>query len=290
MRPIARLTIRFAATVATVAAALFLTGCGDPAPEYGDDPRAKVSIAYLKTLCTAESVTITRDIAVTGHVAANDLYGEFSRTIVLCDDSGGIEIEVDSRRTAEIFPIAARVTIYCTSLALGDYGGRIMLGAAPAGKYTVDRIAESDFGRYFRIDTSSPQAVTPVRITIPEAVPSLVGSLVEIDGLTFGSQAGLAWCDTDPQTGGYTDTERTAVDASGNTIAVRTIAECKYRNEKIPAGNGTLRGILEYFNGEYSLRITNHQILFPQGGQDTPAADTATSAAPPRACPSDGRY
>lgn len=252
--------------IALLVAALWCAACSDPAPGYGDDPRGTISIAHLKTLCTAESVTITRDIYITGHVAANDLYGEYDRTIVLCDASGGIEIAVDSRRTAELFPIAARVTVHCTSLALGDYGGRIMLGAAPTGEYSVDRIAEDDIQRYFRTDTASAEAVIPVAAGLGEINPSLVGSLLQIDGVTFGSEAGLAWCDTDPMTGDHVDTSRTVTDRNGRTLAIRTIARCDYRDEKIPAGYGTLRGILEYFNGEYSLRIANHQILFPSDG------------------------
>lgn len=251
---------------AAVTALLVCCACTRSVPDYDDDPHGTVSIAHLKTLCTAESVVITDDIAVTGHIAANDLYGEYSRTIVLCDDSGGIEIAVDTRRTAETFPIAARLTVYCSSLALGDYGGRVMLGAAPTAQYTVDRIAESDFARYFLLDTASAQAVDPVLTTIAEISPALVGALIQIDEVTFGSEAGLAWCDTDPATGDYIDTERTATDRTGRTITIRTIAQCAYRDEKIPAGYGTLRGILEYFNGEYSLRITNHQILFPSDG------------------------
>lgn len=266
MKPIARLTIDIAATAAAIVLACCAAACSESAPDYDDTPRGRVSIAHLKALCTAESVVITGDIAIEGYVAANDLYGEYSRTIVLCDASGGIEIAVDSRRTAETFPIAARVTVHCTSLALGDYGGRVMLGARPAGGYTVDRIAESDFARYFRIDTSAPQAVKTVVVSIAGISPALVGSQVQIDDVTFGPEAGLAWCDTDPASGGHVDTARTITDRSGRTLSVRTIAECEYRTEKIPAGYGSLRGIVEYFNGEYSLRITNHQILFPSGG------------------------
>ena len=131
--------------IAAAVMALACCACTKSVPDYDDDPRGTVSIAHLKTLCTSESVVITDDIAITGHIAANDLYGEYSRTIVLCDDSGGIEIAVDSRRTAETFPIAARLTVHCTSLALGDYGGRVMLGAG-CEKSTPLYIVSRSFG------------------------------------------------------------------------------------------------------------------------------------------------
>ena len=37
---------------------------------------------------------------------------------------------------------------------------------------------------------------------------------------------------------------------------------CDYARKPLPADEGTLCGIVEYFNGRYRLRITNHEILF----------------------------
>ncbi len=254
-------------TIKAHAAALclfsLLAGCSDRAAgEYPDEPYGSVSIAYLKSLARTASTVITDDIAVTGYVAVNDLYGEYTKEIILCDNSGGIEIAVDSRTTATEFPVSARVTVHCSSLALGNYGGRPILGAEPTGAYTVDRIAASDFGRYFLIDRSAPARVEPQRITIDELAPALIGSLVELRDVTFADQAGLAWCDTDPETGEYVTTSRTVCDRAGRSVAVRTIADCLYRAEPIPSGYGTLHAVVEYFNGEYSLRIANHGIDF----------------------------
>lgn len=249
--------------IAAILLSATLAGCADRAAgEYPDTPYGSVSIAYLKTLARSASTVIADDIAIAGYVAVNDLYGEYSATIVLCDESGGIEIAVDSRTTDTLFPVSARVTVHCSSLALGNYGGRIILGARPTGSYTVDRIAASDFGRYFLIDKSRPAAVEPVRILIEELSPESIGRLVELRDVTFADQAGLAWCDTDPETGEYITTSRVAYDRSGLSVAVRTIADCAYRAEAVPQGYGTLRAIVEYFNGEYSLRIANHGIDF----------------------------
>ena len=182
--------------IAAILLSATLAGCADRAAgEYPDTPYGSVSIAYLKTLARSASTVIADDIAIAGYVAVNDLYGEYSATIVLCDESGGIEIAVDSRTTATLFPVSARVTVHCSSLALGNYGGRIILGARPTGSYTVDRIAASDFGRYFLIDKSRPAAVEPVRILIEELSPESIGRLVELRDVTFADQAGLAWCD-----------------------------------------------------------------------------------------------
>ena len=177
--------------IAAILLSATLAGCADRAAgEYPDTPYGSVSIAYLKTLARSASTVIADDIAITGYVAVNDLYGEYSATIVLCDESGGIEIAVDSRTTATLFPVSARVTVHCSSLALGNYGGRIILGARPTGSYTVDRIAASDFGRYFLIDKSRPAAVEPVRILIEELSPESIGRLVELRDVTSPTKRG----------------------------------------------------------------------------------------------------
>lgn len=250
---------------AVCVAAVIVAGCSDRSTgEYAGQPHGTISISHLKSLASAGSTVITDDVSVSGHVAANDLYGEYDKAIVVCDTGGGIEIAVDSNTTATLFPISARVTVHCSGLAIGDYGGRIMLGAQPSGRYTVDRIAASDFARYFTVDTSSPAAPEPLRMSIGELAPEHIGRLVELRGVTFAGDAGRTWCDTDPETGDYITTSRTLHDRSGAAVPVRTLAGCLYRAETIPSDYGTVRAVVEYFNGEYSLRIANHGIEFPE--------------------------
>lgn len=236
--------------------------CQDSSVGFDERPHGVISIAHLKTLATSESYTITDDIAIEGYVVANDLYGEYYKSIVICDASGGIEIAIDSRTTATQFPISARIVVYCSGLTIGNYGGELVLGTTPSGGYTVGRIAEKDIQRYMLVDRSSPKAIEPTQITIRAIDAEHIGNYIRLDDVTFSSQASLTWCDKDPTTGEYVTTERTISNRNGDKFAVRTIAECRYRNEKLPSGYGTLCGIVEYFNGNYSLRVVNHQVLF----------------------------
>ena len=233
----------------------------EPPTEYPNTPHGRVSIAHLKALCAADRVVITDDIAIEGYIFANDLYGEFNKAIFIADESGCIEISVDCDSTAEIFFIGARLVVECSSLALGDYGGRIILGSAESDKYSVGRVAEKDFGRYFLIDTSQPQEVKPTTVKITDIATSHIGNYVEIKDVRFTEGGNATWCDIDSESGDYITTERTISDSAGNEFMVRTAAECTYRNETLPQGVCTLRGIVEYFNGHYSLRIVNHQII-----------------------------
>ena len=86
------------------------------------------------------------------------------------------------------------------------------------------------------------------------------------------------WCDPDPETGRPATTERQIADASGREFTVRTAGTCTYATEPVPQGTGSVYGIIDYFNGKYTLRIANREV------------DFATVAALPTACPSSGGY
>ncbi len=249
--------------IVTLLISLVLVACSDSTTlEFKERPHGIVSIAHLKTLATGPSVAITENVSIEGYVVVNDLYGEYYKSIVISDHSGGIELCVDCNNTSIEFPISARVTVHCTGLAVGTYAGRVMLGAQPEREYTVDRIAASDIERYIKVDCDAASVVAPMPISISDIDTGEITNFVAIADLTFGHQAGLEWCERDPLTGDYITTNRTATDRTGRTISVRTQADCSYRHEKIPAGYGTLYGIVEYFNGSYSLRIANHSIDF----------------------------
>lgn len=95
-------------------------------------PEPQNSVAYLKSLCDGKSsVAIAQDITIRGFVTANDLYGEFHRTIVVEDASGGISIAAEGSPLADLYPFGIVATVRCNGLTLCDYGGKIQLGTTP---------------------------------------------------------------------------------------------------------------------------------------------------------------
>ena len=263
MRVIACRAYRVLCLLCGVVAAVMAGSCSDDSPSaYGDKTDGCVTIAHLKTLARGLSTTINHDLTIEGYVVANDLFGEYYKSIVLCDGSGGIEISVDCDDTARRFPVAARVVVHCSSLALGDYGGAMVLGAQPTGEYIVDRIAEKDIDRYFVIDRSAAQNIEPQRVTIPQLTPSQINNYVIIEDVTFGSQAGEAWCERDTLTGDYLTTDRVLTDRDGNSIVVRIDSRCLYAFEPVPSGYGSVAAVVDYFDGAYLLRIVNRKVLF----------------------------
>ena len=242
----------------------------------GGAPGGVHTIADLKARCTANSVAVTEDITLEGVVTGNDLYGEFYKTLVVEDASGGISLLIDGTRLAFDYPVGAAVSIFCNGLTLGDYGGKIQLGTAPDGDYGVGRIPREELGRYLHRNPDNDRRPRPAVCTFDAIGPRQTDTYVCFEGVRF-TEAG-PWCDTDPETSEPQTSERTLTDAQGRTFRVRTLGTCAYATEPVPQGTGSVYGIIDYFNGKYTLRVSERRVEF------------ANAAGLPRAYPSTGRY
>lgn len=178
-----------------------------------------VDIAYLKSLCRGASCSIRRTLIVEGRITGNDLFREFPRRLWIEDRSGGIELLVDGYRLHERYPVGAPLRLFCEGLWLGDYGGRIQLGAKPEDERTVGRIDPEEFSFRSRLLAEDFEPIVPRTCTIGELTPALVGRFIRISEVRFvDEEAGLRWCDTDPETGRPVATRRRLCDDKGRTL------------------------------------------------------------------------
>jgi len=245
--------------ISLAAVCAFFAACGSPtALEYAGGPD-EISIAHLRSMARGVSTPVRDDISVRGRVTANDAYGEFYKSIVVEDATGGIEILFDHNALRTLFPLYAEITVQCQGLALGRYGGMVELGAPPAGEYAADRIAASEIWRFAVRRAENDAAVEFPEIAISALSPEYIGRTVVVRGLSAATP-GLAWCDTDDE-GAYTDTERTVADADGLTLAAAVSGRCEYAGTAMPHGMFSLCGIVEYRGDRYRLRIANHGIV-----------------------------
>ncbi|WP_418991239.1 DUF5689 domain-containing protein [Alistipes sp.] len=236
----------------------------------GGNPDEIRTIAHLKSLCEGDCVTVTQDITLRGFVTANDCFGEFYKTLVIQDPSGGIAIAADHPELFLDYSVGDELTIRCNGLVLCEYGGKVQLGTAPVDDSGAGRIPRTELERYLR-RTGRIADPIPVVTTIPQIGQSQVDTYVRLEGVRFTELA--AWCDTDPLTHRTITTERTVEDGAKNAFRVRTLGSCIYAKEPVPSGTGSLSGIVDCFNGRYSLRVVNREVVF------------APTATPPKACP-----
>lgn len=241
-------------------AVLVAVACDRSTPiGYEEPPSGLHSVAALKALCTGASQRIASDVSIRGVVTANDLYGEFYKTLVVEDDTGGIAIAVDCADLEPDFPLGCEVTVFCNGLTLTEYGGRVELGVASEGA-GAGRIPESSVARHLRRTSTGLRPRRARVLALDEVGMEAVDTYVRFDGVRFVSPGD--WCATDTESGAAVTTEHEIEDARGERFTVRVAATCVYAKEPLPAGNGSLCGIVDYFAGRYSLRVVGHQIIF----------------------------
>lgn len=243
-------------------AALLAGGCDRATePRPGEPQGGLCSIARLKSLCRGAAQPITEETIVRGRVVGNDRFGEFDRTLVVEDASGGIAVRVAMRETALAFPFGREVTVRCNGLVLCDYGGKIELGAAP-GDYGAEAIPEERIRLHLRLAQPQPASPPqPLELSLfREIGPEHVDTYVRFTGVRFAR--GGTWCLIDPDTHRTVTTEHTLVDAEGGTLTLRCAGTALYAREPVPFGTGSLGCVVDRFGGRYSLRVTNCEALF----------------------------
>lgn len=251
---------------------LLLTACDRATTlEYEDEkqPEATCTIARLKSLCDGQRYPIVDQTVVRGTVTGNNRYGEFYQELIIQDATGGLAIAADYPAADNAYPLGEEVIVYCNGLTLYDYGGKIELGKVTAES---TRIPREEVGKYLHISGQKPGRIAATPVRIGDLNPGHIDTYVRIDNVRFAEAA--AWCDRDPETGRYMTTERQLEDADGNTLAVRTLGSALQAGEPLPEGRGSLCGIVDRFDGCYTLRITGLETAF-----------VATPAAPATTCP-----
>lgn len=239
---------------AVLLSALLLLSCSKSTSISPEEGQEKISsVLYLKSLCAAAHYPITEDIIIRGVVTGNNRYGEFNRSLVLQDETGGITLYADySPKHPVYYKVGNVITVLCNGLTLIDYGGKVVLGKAGGGDDFA--IPRSELDNHIKINSFHPESRKPQHRRIAELSPRDVDTYIALDDVHFTTPS--TWCDTDPTTGRPVTTEHVLKERGGDSIIVRTLWSCHYAKEPLPEGNGSLYGILDFFNGKYSIHIS----------------------------------
>lgn len=231
----------------------------NPPSTIPDNPSIKeetVSIAYLKTLYTGAPTRITGELHISGRVVGSDVRGNFYKTLVVDDGTGGIEVKLDLEEIFKRFMIHTAVDVRCNGLWLGSYGGTLQLGAEPFGDFQTQYIPEGDIPLHITCDENFTDEVLPRKLTIGTLSARDISTFVCFEGVQFaGEEMGLGWAEV----GAEHDTDRHLVDESGNRLVVRTSRYADFAGRTLPSGCGYIEGVLGYFGDTYQLRVCDDQ-------------------------------
>ncbi|MBN2730256.1 MAG: choice-of-anchor J domain-containing protein [Bacteroidales bacterium] len=251
-------------TFLAVISALFLGSCVQEDFDVPDivipyvDFSSNMSIADLKATYVGVLDSIGEDTIIEGIVIANDESGNFYKTIVIQDNTAGIEVKIDRYDMYTEFKVGQRVFIKCRGLYLGDYGGLTQLGYIYAGD--IGRIPDIMVDDHIFRDSLPEAAPTPTLLTIPTLSPTYLSMLVRIDSVHF-IEVGQPFAES------TATTNRTVEDASGNQLLIRTSNYASFAADNVPAGMGSIVGVLSIYNGDYQfyLRDLNDIVAWDYG-------------------------
>lgn len=229
---------------------------GDPAIPGPPDGQGTLSVAGLKAMFNGAPVRLTGEWRISGAVVSDDRHGNFYHTLVVNDDTGGIEVRLDMDQIFKRFRIHSRVTVRCNGLWLGSYGGTLQLGAGPFDDYQTRPLPEVAVAEHIAVDLEHYGEVLPRPRTFRDLTAGDVSTFVAFEGVRFADEErGMGWADVAADT----DTDRHLVDARGDTLVVRTSRHASFASRLLPEGVGRIEGVLGRFNDTFQLTVTDSE-------------------------------
>jgi hypothetical protein len=212
---------------------------------------ANTTIDQLKQRFTGSPIQISDDLIIRAIVVADDRSGNYFKSIIVQDESAGIDIQIDRIGLADDYPIGREIFVKCKNLWLGSNNGSIQLGASIDAQGRAQRIPDNLRSRYlFR--GRRDQAVVPLRIRIADLNTSHIHRLVQIEDVQFrNAELGKTYANAVAQTSVNLNLE----DCDANTILLRTSGFANFAGQTIPLGRGRITAVFSVFGNDRQLFI-----------------------------------
>lgn len=227
---------------------------------------ANTTIAELKTkFYTGESNYATlvekrddgTDYIIKGRVISSDQAGNFFKQLVIEDETGAIQVNIDSYDLYKSYQYGQEIVIDVTGLYVGAYGKLMQIGSTPNNNYP-GRIASDLATKQIEVNgLAEPEKVVAGEYTIA-ALNDLISNqeeflakqcrLVSIKDVTFKDAGKATLADKDK------NTSRTISDGTGDMI-VYSSGYSDFYDYYCPEGKGTIVGILSFFNRSWQIRL-----------------------------------
>lgn len=233
-----------AVVIGLFAACGLLCGCHDrfDAPDTdAGAPAPNITLATLRSLYRGQTVAVREQLVIGGCVVSSDEAGNFYRSLMLDDGTGGIELRIAEYNLYTIYAPGSYLTASVQGCALGERNGVLLIGMPPDSysPYPTDYISSRVLLDRILHRTGLRQPVAALPRTVAQLDNASCGRLIRIDGLRFRPEAEQVV----PQVwAGY----RLFEDAQGGLVAAYTSDYARFATAEIPQGRCSLTGILEY--------------------------------------------
>lgn len=216
---------------------------------------------------TPQTIGLTADgdsVIIKGRVCSSDESGNIFKALYMqsSDNAEGeaITFVLDFYDIYQSYKLGQEVYVNLTGLTIGGYRGLMQIGVDNSGQ--VGRIPETVFALHAqsnglpsieKIDTliTTIAAVDAAKAT-PEGLQTWQGRLVRFNNVRF-ENAG------EPFAVGTTSNNRYVVDSEGNRINVYNSTYADFKDELLPAGYGSVVGVLSYFGSNWQVLLNDMQ-------------------------------
>jgi hypothetical protein len=245
--------VRFTA-LATLALVLFISiGCvrqkfDEPPGDIVIDITPTGTIAQLKAMHTmGQYEQITDDLIIKATVVADDRSGNYFKTIVIQDETGGIELKINSVSLFNFYPVGRTLYIKAQGLYLGDYNGLNQLGGSTytddSGNLRLGGIEEALRDQYI-LKGNYGDAPTPQVVAINDLGSMHYNTLIQLTDVQFATgNFGVTYADAVTKN----SVNRTVENCEGDNIILRSSGYASFAPILTPNGKGTITGIATVF-------------------------------------------
>jgi hypothetical protein len=198
------------------------------------------NMAELRKMCENGCYNITSDIICVGRVTSSDSEGNFYRSIVIEDNSGGLEVKLGIYNIATQYPIGLMVSLHLNGTAIMNENGVVQVGLPPQSFDSSPREMEAQaiIDKHI-IRSNSVEPTTPILCDIKSLNNSMCGRFIRIENIHHTPLPDREECTI---LGGY----HRFTDAENNAIFTYISTYADFANMEVPLSDVAIQGILYY--------------------------------------------
>lgn len=212
--------------------------------------------AFHKTPGGFDTIPGDDNKIIQGVVVMDDRSGNYYKTLVIQDATGGIEIKFNDGYLFNQFPVGRTIYVQLKDLLLTDYNGLTQLTGSlveESGQFTDVGLTELQVRQQVVKGPISDTPPQPRVISLSELSPDMVSTLIRIENVQFiKADTGKTYADAVTK---YSLNRQLQDCGNNQTVILRTSGYADFANTITPAGNGTITGVLGIYGSTLQLYI-----------------------------------
>ena len=259
-------------------AALGFTSCND---EFDTPPLTgpvatltpNTTISELKALYWQDATNYVDTVGLTengqhmvikGRVVSSDASGNIYKNLVIQDETAAITLSINANSLYNSYRLGQELVIDVTDMYIGKYSGLQQFGFPDYDdkfgwqttfmplEFFKEHVQLNGLPDVSKVDTLTTTIGALPAATDVQGIQTMQSRLVRFDNVSW-QEAGQTFAESEKTV------SRNLVDAEGKTLTVRNSGYADFYNKVLPEGEGSVVGILGYFNGTWQLTLRSYE-------------------------------